>query len=550
MQYQDFMMSGMIFNIIDKALHNLKTGVIYFDILITIGSLLLYNIFSDNKKISDIYKYFINFFSMKSEEKSILFISKKGACSHVFKSLLYFLSEEPNKKNISSLIEDINSKYNTWGDYNEGDDNRTLYRVNQLNDFNFTENIRGRISTEKEETTGNNGKVKYEEYVNLEIFTTKLTLEELKLFVEKCHKSYKKKLKEKLISNQSIITIESAINKKKSSDDDEDINIKKKDWISFKTFDNTFFPDIECVVKKIEFFINNREWYEKKGLPWTLGIMLSGIPGSGKTSFIKALMNYTSRHCVNVKLDDDFKMSELETILGNEEIHPDIIIPIEKRIVVLEDIDCMGDIVKDRDIIKEEKLNENLLNNKLVNSISDNKLVNSSHDNKVVGPIITSELLKKESKFNLSKLLNIIDGLDEHPGRILVITTNKPDRLDKALIRPGRIDIRLNFENSVDEDIHKILNHFWDNKSCNLLENSKFKKFDKMFSPASIINFCRICNSYEDTLNLLEQKYLDLKSTKKINSSKKLQKKSSNKSQKKSSKNSENSEQNINETKV
>jgi len=98
MQYQDFMMSGMIFNIIDKALHNLKTGVIYFDILITIGSLLLYNIFSDNKKISDIYKYFINFFSMKSEEKSILFISKKGACSHVFKSLLYFLSEEPNKK--------------------------------------------------------------------------------------------------------------------------------------------------------------------------------------------------------------------------------------------------------------------------------------------------------------------------------------------------------------------------------------------------------------------------------------------------------------------
>ena len=177
----------------------------------------------------------------------------------------------------------------------------------------------------------------------------------------------------------------------------------------------------------------------------------------------KSLMNYTGRHCVNVKLDDDFKMGELEDILGNEEIDYDIIVPIENRIVVLEDIDCMGDIVKDRDIIKEEKLYENLLNNNLVNSVSDNKSINNAIDNKSVnngldnkmfnntlnnkltGSTFTPELLKKEPLFNLSKLLNIIDGLDEHTGRILVITTNKPDILDKALIRPGRIDIKIEF---------------------------------------------------------------------------------------------------------
>lgn len=548
MQYQDFMMSGMIFNIIDKSLNNLKTGVIYFDVLIPIFSLILYNIFSDSNKVTNIYNYLTSLFLKKTKENTILFTSKKGANSQVFRSLLFFLSEDPNNKNICDLIEDVNSKFSTWGDYKDEDNTTTLYRVNQLDDFKFTDDISGRIYTEKEESSEYNGKVKYEESVNLELFTNKIDLEGLKLFIENCHKSYKKKIKEKLISNQSIITIESKINKKVNAEDEnENINIKKKDWISFKTFDNTFFPDIKEVVEKIDFFLNNRDWYEKKGLPWTLGIMLSGIPGSGKTSFIKSLMNYTGRHCVNVKLDDDFKMGELEDILGNEEIDYDIIVPIENRIVVLEDIDCMGDIVKDRDIIKEEKLYENLLNNNLVNSVSDNKSINNAIDNKSVnngldnkmfnntlnnkltGSTFTPELLKKEPLFNLSKLLNIIDGLDEHTGRILVITTNKPDILDKALIRPGRIDIRLNFENSVAEDIHNILNYFWDNKSKDF---TNLSKYNKMFSPASIINFCRMSNSYGDTIKLLEQKYLDLKSVNRINSRKKSSKKSSKKSRK------------------
>ena len=107
-----------------------------------------------------------------------------------------------------------------------------------------------------------------------------------------------------------------------------------------------------------------------------------------------------------------------------------------------------------------------------------------------------------ENKFNLSKLLNIIDGLDEHPGRILIITTNKPEKLDKALVRPGRIDIALNFENCVSSDIHNILNHFWSVKESN--SKIDLSKYDKLFSPAMIINFCRMTNSYQETLELME----------------------------------------------
>ena len=49
----------------------------------------------------------------------------------------------------------------------------------------------------------------------------------------------------------------------------------------------------------------------------------------------------------------------------------------------------------------------------------------------------------KDDKITLSFILNIIDGIRETPGRILIITSNNYNCLDPALIRPGRIDINL-----------------------------------------------------------------------------------------------------------
>ena len=54
-----------------------------------------------------------------------------------------------------------------------------------------------------------------------------------------------------------------------------------------------------------------------------------------------------------------------------------------------------------------------------------------------------ANLFVKEEKMSLSFILNIIDGLNENYGRILIITSNYYDKIDKALIRPGRIDIRV-----------------------------------------------------------------------------------------------------------
>lgn len=52
----------------------------------------------------------------------------------------------------------------------------------------------------------------------------------------------------------------------------------------------------------------------------------------------------------------------------------------------------------------------------------------------------------EDEEMNLATLLNVIDGNVENPGRILIMTSNYPERLDKALVRKGRVDLFLEFK--------------------------------------------------------------------------------------------------------
>lgn len=62
----------------------------------------------------------------------------------------------------------------------------------------------------------------------------------------------------------------------------------------------------------------------------------------------------------------------------------------------------------------------------------------------------------------MSHLLNVLDGLIEHRGRILIITTNQPEKLDSALIRPGRVDMKLEFGYADLDDTVRLLEMFYE----------------------------------------------------------------------------------------
>jgi len=68
---------------------------------------------------------------------------------------------------------------------------------------------------------------------------------------------------------------------------------------------------------------------------------------------------------------------------------------------------------------------------------------------------------KDRQGITLSGLLNAIDGVASHEGRVLVMTTNFPDKLDEALIRPGRIDMKIPFTNATRNQITELFTRMY-----------------------------------------------------------------------------------------
>ncbi|GAX86332.1 hypothetical protein CEUSTIGMA_g13744.t1 [Chlamydomonas eustigma] len=175
---------------------------------------------------------------------------------------------------------------------------------------------------------------------------------------------------------------------------------------SSKTFESLCGPEIRELQKRVLFFQNNRDWYEKSGIPYQLGIMLTGECGTGKSSAIRALANVTKRNIVNVNLANVTTMTQLKNLFCKGTIFVDgcmMNFPIHERIFVLDEVDALG------------------LGLSCMRTSAD---------------AVPDEV-------NLGELLTLFDGGIEVPGRIIVLITNRPERLDRALVRPGRIDLHL-----------------------------------------------------------------------------------------------------------
>jgi len=197
------------------------------------------------------------------------------------------------------------------------------------------------------------------------------------------------------------------------------------DFISSKSFTNVFFPQKESIINQIDNFIDGEDFYRQRGIPWNLCILLHGVPGCGKTSFIKALANKTKRHLLDINLST-IKTTQDFTVAFNTDMFVDNFIPMDKRIVVLEDIDCM---------------NSGFLRNR-----------------QDIAP--DQEEYDTENKMNLSCFLNMLDGIQEHHGRILIATTNCIDKLDHAVLR--RFNVKVNFTHLNQDTAQSIVNNYYD----------------------------------------------------------------------------------------
>merc|ERR1712004_264221 len=105
-------------------------------------------------------------------------------------------------------------------------------------------------------------------------------------------------------------------------------------------------------------------------------------------------------------------------------------------------------------------------------------------------------------KLTLANLLEVLDGVMEMEGRMLVITTNYPEKLDKALIRPGRIDMKVNFGPMRGKDITDMFQHYFEMSPP--LNVAVEKLPDGKWTPAEVTQvFLNNMHSPEQALNQL-----------------------------------------------
>lgn len=476
MSLNDLMITNMIFSSINK----INTGYIIFDIMcMVISSAVFFYFFNQNFK-QNLSRKIDGFISRFDKTNKLIFSSVESNSSKRYRAIMHYVSKS-NDPSVRVLSEIVDKRFNRrHDDYIET--NQSGYKVDQNSKFNIdkSKGIMGKVFQHQKERSDTGGRINFTEYFYLEVFSTKMKLLELEKWVEDRMNEYNLYIKSKSCDNQLLVEVG-------WNPQQKDIDVYYNPWASNVTFENRFFTNKDEIVDKINFFINNPEWYKKRGIPYTLGFLLWGEPGCGKTGFIKAIMNQTGRHGISIKLNNQFDLNRLREIIYDDEIDDDLIIPQSNRILIFEDIDCMGEVVKDRDIKEKEDKEETQIISSLIKKSSD----------KIDG---LASLLVTDNNFNnnLSFFLNILDGLQECPGRIIIMTTNKPELLDKALIRPGRIDFNIEFTKATTTDIKNIIQFYWNDRVKKLPAN-----IDKKFSHAEIVNFCRTSENIEETIKKL-----------------------------------------------
>jgi hypothetical protein len=261
------------------------------------------------------------------------------------------------------------------------------------------------------------------------------------------------------------------------------LNYTMKPFYTNRKFTNLFGPEVDIIKKRVNFFKNNKKWYDDKGIPYTLGILMSGQAGAGKTSTIKCLANELKRHIVNVQLTNTMTKMQLENLFFNDIISvtqngktEQYCIPIENRLFVFEDVDCQCDIVNERKIksFSDHENEKNLRKQmevdeemKLIKESKDGSGYQFLKDQKQKNETRLNETINSganEHKITLSFLLNLLDGVLETPGRIIIMSANWIDKLDHALIRPGRFDIISVFKKCETSMIIRMFEHYYDTK--------------------------------------------------------------------------------------
>ncbi len=237
-----------------------------------------------------------------------------------------------------------------------------------------------------------------------------------------------------------------------------------------RSLDTVYLPDkqLNDILADIDVFFTSQNKYQSLGIPWRRTLLLEGPPGSGKSTLVQAL---SSKFRIPIYYLNAGKLSES----GARSLLFSVVSPC---IILMEDIDSV-DAAKTR-IKKDTPVKKKSNEEKTENALG----------------------LKP------SELLNLLDGIVATEQRVVIMTTNHPETLDPALLRPGRTDRRFHIGYAREPELQRF--HKNASQHYTLPEYNEFRKqlLEKCtIADAQAQMFKLNSDSDESMLVLDEEKY-------------------------------------------
>lgn len=301
-----------------------------------------------------------------------------------------------------------------------------------------------------------------------------------------------------------------------------------------KRIEHIWFPEKDKLIRDIKHFTNNKKFYYEKGKPYRKIILAHGEPGCGKTSFLMALINLVKcqkhkypRQLIHLKLDELTRKDLMnilfrETILINNSSETSVKIPFDRRIYYIEEIDGYEAThnrsqtkksdetkIKIEDIANLVEYSQKINNNsgkmisETINSTDGGKKTEKLGNlvKTMIGP--TCDMKSSKGSLGIQDILEALDGIPSMKnGEIIFMTTNHLEKIDPALIRPGRVNHLINFKKATRENTQLQIEKYFGKKVPN-----KMKKNipTNKFTPAEIESVCDSSYSIESIIEKLNK---------------------------------------------
>jgi len=428
--------------------------------------------------------------------------------SNRFHGLNYYL-EKHAPENISQMVEILKKEYKNVYYDSEVIDYVLLPVQNQKIEICKEQGIFFEIIVEQEEIDdGGDEKKKKKPNINAKNYVYKISKEGkenyhiLKKFLDDCVTEFENETINK--TQQQIFEF---MKTEKDEDDKMRLSYRETDFHSNKHLDkNIFFENKQEFINYIDKFKNTssneqaqsvyeRE-YEDAGVTFKAGILLHGEPGCGKSCTIRGILNRTNRHGVLVRWshiktcsefvgifrsainNNKYKLKELCFIFEDFDANKDQVL--KKRT----DIPCSTTTNINSDEESESSDDEN------PKTIED--IMKKTNDNqlKTVQSMLQSITKQNSDELTLECVLNTIDGIVELHDAMYIFTTNMDiQKLDRAFIRPGRIDYILELKRATVNIIREMVSYRYRNEVDIKKYEGYFKKMkDSVITPAEVQN--------------------------------------------------------------